>query len=283
MPERLAAITKSTEGKKKDKPKFPHTCTRCGKVWEMPIQLDPTRPMYCAECLPIVRGERQLKTSVIKTALRPGSPAVETGDLVIEEVAPESKEESGLVKAFTAIDQNRPEPKPAAPNRPHFVYDESHPSRAKGTIKIVKENATDREDSVLQELQKTMGKPLEKNKDKLTDDRAAGSGLKLSAPGPRAEAPSAKRQRRKKKKLTAPPSYQVISRPSDQGSMESPAATTVFKSKISAVRPNGEGEITEEKVPSFKGKGMMSKPESVAAEPPASGGQLTQGKRIIFD
>ena len=59
-PERLAAIRPA--GAKKDKPKFKHTCTRCGKVWEMPVQLDASRPMYCAECLPIVREERKFKT-----------------------------------------------------------------------------------------------------------------------------------------------------------------------------------------------------------------------------
>ncbi len=69
MPERLAMMTKAaaqSSGKKKDKPAFPHTCSRCGKVWEMPIQLDASRPMYCAECLPIVREEQKMKGRIAK-------------------------------------------------------------------------------------------------------------------------------------------------------------------------------------------------------------------------
>lgn len=70
-PERLASIAKAApEGnKKKDKPKFPHTCSRCGKVWEMPVQLDPSRPMYCADCLPLIREERKDKGKVVKAAV----------------------------------------------------------------------------------------------------------------------------------------------------------------------------------------------------------------------
>ncbi|HWQ99521.1 MAG TPA: type IV secretion system DNA-binding domain-containing protein, partial [Candidatus Methylomirabilis sp.] len=72
-PERLAAIRPA--GAKKDKPKFKHTCTRCGKTWDMPVQLDTSRPMYCAECLPIVREDRKLKSKIVKTAVSSGPPA----------------------------------------------------------------------------------------------------------------------------------------------------------------------------------------------------------------
>lgn len=64
-PERLAAIVKPPQqgfgggmGKPKPKPQFPHTCSRCGKVWNMPIQLDTSRPIFCAECMPLVKEER---------------------------------------------------------------------------------------------------------------------------------------------------------------------------------------------------------------------------------
>jgi len=59
-PERLASIAASRPvGVKKSKPQYPHTCSRCGKVWNLAIQLDPTRPMYCPECRPIVMEERK--------------------------------------------------------------------------------------------------------------------------------------------------------------------------------------------------------------------------------
>jgi len=64
-PERMEAFQSFGAGQqqrqKKKKPMFKHTCTRCGKVWEMPIQLDPTRPMYCAECMPIMKEEQKIK------------------------------------------------------------------------------------------------------------------------------------------------------------------------------------------------------------------------------
>jgi DNA-directed RNA polymerase subunit RPC12/RpoP len=48
---------------KKDakKARFSHeyTCTRCGKVFQLPVELDRSRPIYCEECHPIVMEERQ--------------------------------------------------------------------------------------------------------------------------------------------------------------------------------------------------------------------------------
>jgi DNA-directed RNA polymerase subunit RPC12/RpoP len=48
---------------KKDakKARFSHeyTCTRCGKVFSLPVELDRSRPIYCEECHPIVMEERQ--------------------------------------------------------------------------------------------------------------------------------------------------------------------------------------------------------------------------------
>ncbi|MCR4278680.1 MAG: type IV secretion system DNA-binding domain-containing protein [bacterium] len=58
--ERLESIRQSLPNPpKKQKPMFKHTCSRCGKVWEMPVQLDPSRPMFCNECMPIVKEERK--------------------------------------------------------------------------------------------------------------------------------------------------------------------------------------------------------------------------------
>ena len=52
---------------KKEKPKFEHVCSRCGKIWYMPIQLDKTRPMYCADCMPIIKEEQKMKNKIKKT------------------------------------------------------------------------------------------------------------------------------------------------------------------------------------------------------------------------
>jgi DNA-directed RNA polymerase subunit RPC12/RpoP len=63
-PERMAAIqsfaaSAQAAGKKSNRPAFKHTCSRCGKVFELAIQLDPSRPIYCAECRPLVAEERK--------------------------------------------------------------------------------------------------------------------------------------------------------------------------------------------------------------------------------
>jgi len=76
-PERLESLQKMANAgqgqKKKDKPKFSHTCSRCGKVWDMPVQLDPSRPMYCSDCLPIVRDEQKDKERIKKIGPEPES------------------------------------------------------------------------------------------------------------------------------------------------------------------------------------------------------------------
>jgi CxxC-x17-CxxC domain-containing protein len=87
-PERLAAIVKAGPAPKKDKPKFKHTCSRCGKVWEMPIQLDPTRPMYCSDCLPLIRDEKKIKGKVIKAAVTGEAPE----GMTFEEMASDDRE-----------------------------------------------------------------------------------------------------------------------------------------------------------------------------------------------
>jgi Type IV secretion-system coupling protein DNA-binding domain len=76
-PERLEILKKMSAGaggqKKKDKPKFSHTCTRCGKLWDMPVQLDPSRPMYCSDCLPIIKDEQKDKGRIKKYGPEPES------------------------------------------------------------------------------------------------------------------------------------------------------------------------------------------------------------------
>ncbi|MBP9762931.1 type IV secretory system conjugative DNA transfer family protein [Patescibacteria group bacterium] len=110
-PERMAAITaavaKSTGRQpKKDKPKFSHTCSRCSKKWDLPIQLDPSRPMYCPDCMPIVREERKQSSGEVRKVMR---------------TAPTPEREEGSV---------------AAPGRPRLSV---APSEERGTVKIVQQ------------------------------------------------------------------------------------------------------------------------------------------------
>lgn len=57
-----AEYAKSKQVKKDaKKARFSHeyTCTRCAKVFPLPVELDRSRPIYCEECHPIVMEERK--------------------------------------------------------------------------------------------------------------------------------------------------------------------------------------------------------------------------------
>lgn len=131
-PDRLAAIQKSQPAKKKEKPKFKHTCSRCGAVWEMPIQLDPTRPMYCSECLPLIRDEQKVKGKVMKAAVSGRPPE----GVELEEAPPDPSQahvkSDSLAAAMRAIEEGgsvaiRKKATPPEPNRPRIVVED--PSR----------------------------------------------------------------------------------------------------------------------------------------------------------
>jgi hypothetical protein len=141
-PERLAAIAASVSSsgggqRKKDRPKFKHTCTRCGKIWDLPIQLDVTRPMYCPECLPIIREERQTTSGEMKKLIK---------------TAPAPEERTSAPQA----------PRPAnTPNRPRVVKERPEERRMpqRGTITIVKsdEEADQDEEDLLSTILQPKG------------------------------------------------------------------------------------------------------------------------------
>ncbi|MBP9864356.1 type IV secretion system DNA-binding domain-containing protein [Patescibacteria group bacterium] len=211
-PERLAAIAKPpAEGKKKEKPQFPHTCSRCGKVWNMPIQLDVSRPMYCAECLPIIKEERTMKPGAMKAAFR--APASEPASVVLESAQSTSARGNALTKAFAPLDD--------APKH--------HPRvepPAKGTIKIVPADQVEEDESFnfFGEIQKTKGKPVELNKEKLTTDHQKGG---RPSDGKRHDAP---KQSKRPGPTHAPSAPQPPAAPQ-------PTATVFKKTASSVLRP----------------------------------------------
>lgn len=116
-PERMAAIRDSVAAAtgrqpKKDKPKFPHTCSRCGKSWDLPIQLDTSRPMYCPDCMPIVREERKQSSSEIKKVFRT-PPSSEREQVEASSGKPRvtqaTPEEHGTMKVIRAESTSAPE------------------------------------------------------------------------------------------------------------------------------------------------------------------------------
>lgn len=57
--EKMAEVTQAKKDAKKARYSHEYTCTRCGKTFLLPIELDRSRPIYCEECKPIIDAERQ--------------------------------------------------------------------------------------------------------------------------------------------------------------------------------------------------------------------------------
>jgi hypothetical protein len=143
-PERMAAIqsfvaSSQAAQKQNKRPAFKHDCSRCGKQFELAIQLDPSRPIYCAECRPLVAEERKSRQKDNRRMKR--GP--------VAEQAPSS----------------------AAPNRPRIVRDPDSPSLAPAKIAFAAPDEEEEED-LLTAIMKTKDKPVELRKQVL--ERQAG-------------------------------------------------------------------------------------------------------------
>lgn len=53
------AEVKKKAAKESKKPRFEYNCTRCSKDMVLPVELDRSRPIYCEDCIEIVREERK--------------------------------------------------------------------------------------------------------------------------------------------------------------------------------------------------------------------------------
>lgn len=56
---KMKEVSDAKKEAKKAKYSFSYNCTRCGKEFTLPIELDKSRPIYCEECKVIVDAERQ--------------------------------------------------------------------------------------------------------------------------------------------------------------------------------------------------------------------------------
>ncbi len=137
-PERLEVfrMQASASGKTppKPKPQFPYTCSRCGKKWEMPVKLDTSRPVFCSECMPIVREEQKTK------------------------------------KKPPPIDEGRDKGKP---NRPRIVGDLPKMPEKADTDGGRKEAKEPEDLSLIAEIEQAKGAKVERKKERVggTDDR----------------------------------------------------------------------------------------------------------------
>lgn len=55
----IATVTQAKKDAKKARFSHEYTCTRCGKTFSLPVELDRNRPIYCEDCKPIIDAERQ--------------------------------------------------------------------------------------------------------------------------------------------------------------------------------------------------------------------------------
>ena len=58
LEEKMAEVTKLKKDAKKARFGNEYTCTRCGKIFTLPVELDRSRPIYCEDCKPIIDAER---------------------------------------------------------------------------------------------------------------------------------------------------------------------------------------------------------------------------------
>jgi hypothetical protein len=195
-PERMAALAKPGAPPKKDKPKFKHTCTRCGKTWDMPIQLDPSRPMYCAECMPLMKEERKGKQKIMKQAVHSDEP----GELGMRssETAPANGSRGGSVleAAMRDVEQgspirtprrseahptgtSSPRREPQAPaNRPRLVVTDTN-----RLDRLTEDDEEDEDRSeLLQDVERAKGRPMETRKQSVLPPKPMPTAVKPVEP-----------------------------------------------------------------------------------------------------
>ncbi|MBI4138968.1 type IV secretion system DNA-binding domain-containing protein [Candidatus Uhrbacteria bacterium] len=195
-PERMKALVKPKS--KKEKPMFSHTCSRCGKTWEMPVQLDPTRPMFCSECLPLAREERKVKKTVLKSAFEASVSGKPAEGIVIES-AGSTNERDAEALAPMMEGKGRPAGRRGRgggpPNRPRIVGDAKRFSGPPSPPPTAAAERPARAVSLLAELERAKGKRIETDKKKLEDARSstvfkpAASSVNHVTTGPKPIAP----------------------------------------------------------------------------------------------
>jgi DNA-directed RNA polymerase subunit RPC12/RpoP len=59
LTEKYKEVKDKKEAAKKARYSQEYSCTRCGKTFAIPVELDRSRPIYCEECMPIIKEERE--------------------------------------------------------------------------------------------------------------------------------------------------------------------------------------------------------------------------------
>ncbi len=261
-PERLEILQKMASGgqpKKKDKPKFPHTCSRCGKVWEMPVQLDPSRPMYCSDCLPIVREEQKEKERIKKIGPDPES---------------------------TPARPPRPKKHNKQPNKPRIIGKIDLPpiSELPPPAEDPDEPPFPTKGGLLHDIAKAKGKPIETNKYRIEKQLNGGNQ--------NTEAPSVTSQQTvtdsPKRDFYLPPKKQHAVKGTEPEDDDKPESLIIFKKKSSGTASSSsysQVQNTGDRNPLDKRNSHGIRSDASAQQPTLNSGPTTlnPGSRITFD
>ncbi|HLD21136.1 MAG TPA: type IV secretion system DNA-binding domain-containing protein [Patescibacteria group bacterium] len=89
------AADKKKAAKESKKPRFEYKCSRCGKEVILPVELDRSRPIYCDDCIAIVRDERKGKSG-----LKAGSGSAGKGKPAFQVERPPKPTEGEVIEKF---------------------------------------------------------------------------------------------------------------------------------------------------------------------------------------
>lgn len=75
LEEKIAEVSKAKKDAKKARFGHEYACTRCGKVFTLPVELDRSRPIYCEDCKPIIDADRAKGKDARGRGPGPGGPS----------------------------------------------------------------------------------------------------------------------------------------------------------------------------------------------------------------
>jgi hypothetical protein len=249
IPERLAAIQESVKARSSSKPKFIHKCSRCGKTWELAIKLDPTRPMYCPECRPIVLEERKDKGKQLKRVKRTLPP-------------PEGAEQQLVEGSFASKNLGPVEPHKS--NKPRLVVPEGAPS-----IHELLRDEEDEDEDLLAAILKTKERPVELRKKEL-EKKAGETGT---------------RDARRETRTGAPQHGETRDRGAEQGAAEATKKRKRRRKKKTSndQEPRPEPARKQPDIGADLDLGFDESPKSDHETPAASGKRVAPGEKITFE
>ncbi len=110
-----AAEAKKKATKENKKPRFEYKCSRCAKEVILPVELDRSRPIYCDDCIEIVREERKggKKSKPFVAKVEPLPVPKPTEGTPVEKI---SEQPAVKLEALVPVKPaSAPAPAPAAP------------------------------------------------------------------------------------------------------------------------------------------------------------------------